>query len=321
MKKRLKQIVSVILPLLLGVFLVYFAYSRFTDEQLYEVRNHVVNADYRYVGIATLFSVLSVWGRAYRWNFALKYMGYRPSTRLNVMAISIGYLMNLTLPRSGEFSRALVLQKYQGVPFDKSFGSIVSERVIDLICLLGIVVLALGFQYEVLKGFLLHRIPVPLLLYIGVLSVFVVVLVGVWVWKSNWKLLLVFKQKVRGLVEGVVSIFKMPYKKGFFACTLLIWGGYILTFYFGIFALEATSSMSFGMVMAAFVAGSFAITFTNGGFGAFPLLISELLVLYGISAAAGTSFGWILWTTQTALIVVMGVGALLLLPLMYRKNE
>lgn len=321
MKSKVSKFLNITLPLLLGVFLVYYAYSSFTSEQLEIMKGHFKNANYNYIVVATFFSIVSLWSRAYRWNFALEYMGYKSKTSTNLMAISIGYIMNLTLPRSGEFSRALIVQKYEKIPFDKGFGTIVSERVVDLVCLLLCVFTVFVFQYKVLKDFLLERIPVQKLLVFGVV-LFCCFVVGVLVFLySNWKPVLFVKRKIAGLIEGVVSIFKMPKKGVFLLHTAIIWITYILTFYFGIFALEETSTLGFGMIMAAFVAGSFAVSFTNGGFGAFPLIISELLLFYGISQEAGTAFGWILWSSQTGLVVVMGALSFLVLPLLYRNKN
>lgn len=318
MKRRVSKFLNITLPLLLGVFLVYYAYNSFTPEELETMKGHFKNANYNYILLATFFSVVSLWSRAYRWNFALEYMGYKSKTSTNLMAISIGYIMNLTLPRSGEFSRALILQKYEKIPFDKGFGTIVSERVVDLLCLLICVFMAVVFQYSVLKDFLLERIPVQKLLVLG-LVLLTGFIVGVCFFLySNWKPVLFVKRKIAGLIEGVMSIYKMPKKGAFLLHTLIIWITYILTFYLGIFALEETSGLSMGTVMAAFVAGSFAISFTNGGIGAFPLIISELLFFYGISQETGTAFGWILWSSQTALVVVMGALSFLILPLLYK---
>lgn len=237
------------------------------------------------------------------------------------MAINIGYLMNLTVPRSGEISRALVLQKYQQIPFDKSFGSIVSERVVDLICLLLCVFTALILQYDLLKGFLLNYVPVNQILGLGLLAMMGFVLVVLAFMYVTWKPILFVKRKLKGLVEGVNSIFKMPQKIEFLFYTCVIWMGYIATFYFGTLALQETSSLSFPMLMSAFVAGSFAVSFTNGGFGAFPLILAEILVLYHISSVAGTAFGWILWTTQTAIVVLLGALSFLFLPLYYTRKK
>lgn len=321
MKKTVNKLISIILPLALGVFLVYYAFAKFTKEQIEEMVMHFKGADYSYIIIASIFSIISLWARAHRWKYALNYMGYTSSTATNFMAINIGYLMNLTVPRSGEVSRALVLQKYQQIPFDKSFGSIVSERVVDLICLLLCVFTALILQYEVLKDFLLQYVPVDQLMWLGLLAIVGFALVVVVFMYVTWKPITFVKQKLKGLVEGVNSIFKMPTKVEFLFFTLVIWFGYIATFYFGTLALAETSVLTFPMIMSAFVAGSFAVSFTNGGFGAFPLLLAELLVLYHISTVAGTAFGWILWTTQTAIIVVLGALSFFLLPLYHTRRR
>lgn len=321
MKKTVNKLISILLPLALGVFLVYYAFAQFTQEQMEEMVMHFKGADYSYIIIASIFSVISLWARAHRWKYALNYMGYPASTATNFMAINIGYLMNLTVPRSGEVSRALVLQKYQQIPFDKSFGSIVSERVVDLMCLLLCVFTALVMQYDVLKDFLLQYVPMEQLAWFGLLalvSFVAVILVFVYV---SWKPITFVKRKLKGLVEGVNSIVKMPTKLEFLFFTLVIWLGYIATFYFGTLALAETSGLTFPMIMSAFVAGSFAVSFTNGGFGAFPLLLAELLVLYHISTVAGTAFGWILWTTQTAIVVVLGALSFFLLPIYHTRRR
>ncbi|MGG5507860.1 MULTISPECIES: lysylphosphatidylglycerol synthase transmembrane domain-containing protein [unclassified Myroides] len=321
MKKTVNKLISIILPLALGVFLVYYAFAKFTPEQIEEMMLHFKGADYNYVIIASIFSIISLWARAYRWKYALNYMGYPASTWTNFMAINIGYLMNLTVPRSGEVSRALVLQKYQQIPFDKSFGSIVSERVIDLVCLLLCVFTALILQYDVLKDFLLRYVPVEQLAWLGLFALIGLIgLILIFLYVT-WKPIAFVKRKLKGLVEGVNSIFKMPTKLEFLSYTLVIWIGYIATFYFGTLALTETSTLTFPMIMSAFVAGSFAVSFTNGGFGAFPLILAEILLLYQVSSVAGTAFGWILWTTQTAIVVVLGALSFLLLPIYHSRRR
>lgn len=236
------------------------------------------------------------------------------------MAIAVGYLLNLTIPRSGELSRAAVLQKYDNIPFDKGFGTIIAERLIDLLFLLLFVATALLLQYKQLMGFITEQIPVKQLAIIG--GVFTItVIVGLYLlYTSNWKVFVFIRKKITGLVEGVLSIFKMPHRIPFLIHTLIIWIGFVLTFYFGTKALPETSEISLGVTMVAFVVGSLAISFTNGGFGAFPLLIAKILLLYGISLTAGTAFGWLLWTTQTASIVILGGLSFLLLPIVNKEK-
>lgn len=320
MSPQLKKILNISLPLLLGVFLVYYAYSKFTPEQITEMTSYFKGANYNYIMLSSVFSLVGLFSRAYRWKYGLNYLGYSSNFLNNLMAISIGYLLNLTVPRSGEVSRALVLQKYQKVPFDKSFGTIISERLIDLVCLLLFVGTAFLLQYNQLKDFLLEKIPFEKLLTL--LAVLVILgIVGIYLlFYSKWKFFTLIRTKIKGLVEGVLSIFKMPNRVGFLFHTAIIWISYLLTFYFGTLALTETNHISLGVIMVAFVVGSLAVTFTNGGFGAFPLMISEILLLYGISATVGTTFGWILWTSQTAIIVLMGGLSFLLLPV-FNKNK
>lgn len=308
------------LPLLLGVFLVYYAYNQFTPTQLEEVKSYFRSADYFYVVLSLFFMIISHASRAYRWKYSLQYLGYHSSFLNNFMAIAVGYLLNLTIPRSGEISRAVVLQKYNKIPFDKGFGTIIAERIIDMMFLLFFVALALVLQYNQLMEFLSQLIPLTeLLVLLGVLAL--TGIVGLYLlYTSQWKLFVFIRKKISGLVEGLLSIFKMPYRVPFLIHTLIIWISFVLTFYFGTKILPETSAVSLGVTMVAFVVGSLAISFTNGGIGAFPLLIAKILALYGISLTAGTAFGWILWTSQTVMVLVLGGLSFLLLPIVNRKK-
>jgi len=320
LNEKIKKALSVGLPLLLGVFLVFYTYNKFTDQQLDEMKGYFQNANYGFIVISSVFSIISLASRGYRWRYSLEHMGYFSQFRNNFSAVCIGYLMNYTVPRSGEVSRALVLKKYNDIPFDKAFGTIIAERVIDLFILIGFILTALVLQFDQLKSFLTATVPVEKLMYLGFIGVFgfiVVVLLFVY---STWKPILFIKDKISGLIEGLLSTFKMPNRVPFLTHTAIIWISYVLTFYSAIFALPETSDISFGVIVTAFVVGSLAVTFTNGGFGAFPLMIAQILVLYNIPETAGTTFGWILWTSQTALVVLLGGLSFLLLPILNRKK-
>lgn len=316
----LKKIVNIGLPIILGVFLVYYAYHQFSAEQIEEMKGYFRSADYTYILLSLLFMKVSHASRAYRWKYSLQYLGYASSFWNNFMAISVGYLLNMTVPRSGEISRAVVLQKYNNIPFDKGFGTIIAERIIDFVFLVFFVFLAFVLQYQQLVEFLSAKIPiVQLIAILG--SLFVLGVVGILlVYKSSLKFFVFIRTKIAGLVEGVLSIFKMPHRIPFLIHSLIIWVSFVLTFYFGTKVLPETSEISLGVTMVAFVVGSLAVTFTNGGFGAFPLMIAEVLALYGISITAGTAFGWILWTSQTALVIALGGLAFLFLPLINKSK-
>ncbi len=277
------------------------------------------NADYTYVSLSLLLAVSGYVLRAYRWKYTLAQIGVEPEFRLNFLAVCIGYFVNLTIPRSGEVSRALILKKYRNIPFDKAFGTIIAERIVDFFLLMAFIIAAIIMEYGTLRDFLLFYIPVQklfILVAIGICGMAVSVYLY---FKSDWKLILLVKSKVEGLKEGALSVFQMPHKGPFLFQTLLIWLSYVLMFYTTTFALHETAGIGFGTVLVAFVIGSLVITFTNGGFGFFPPLISKILLLYGIAEAAGTAFGWIVWTSQFVITIFLGVFGFLALSFVRKR--
>ncbi|GAW88016.1 lysylphosphatidylglycerol synthetase family protein [Flavobacterium psychrophilum] len=266
--------------------------------------------------VIALFGFIS---RAYRWKYAIQHLGYQTHFYNNLMAVCVGYFMNLTIPRSGEFSRALVLKNYENMPFDKAFGTIVAERVVDTLIFLLFVFASLLFQFNVLKNYVLTKIPVENLIILASIGfVGFVLFLLLWIY-SNWKIVSAIKEKLSGLIEGMSSILKMEQKWKFLFHSFFIWFTYILMFYVTIFALKETSNISFGAVIIAFVFGTLAVGFTNSGFGVYPLLIAEIFMLYGVPDTAGTAFGWLTWASQTILMIVLGGLSFLFLPILNRK--
>ncbi|WP_225990342.1 MULTISPECIES: lysylphosphatidylglycerol synthase transmembrane domain-containing protein [Flavobacterium] len=311
---------SITLPLLLGVFLIIYSYNSFTPEQRTEMFRHFANADYSYVAISLFFALTSYISRAYRWRYTIEHMGYQSPFLVNFFAISIGYFLNLTIPRSGEVSRAVALKNYSGVPFDKGFGTIISERFVDLILLILCISVTLILQFDVLKEYVSQKIPLEELLVYG--SVLIILFAGTILFYKYSRLqwVLKIKRKVSGLVEGSLSVFKMPNKWPFLLHSLYIWVAYVAMFYVSIYALPETAHISLGAVATSFVIGSLAITFSNGGFGVYPVVIGAILLLYDVPEAVGTAFGWIVWTSQIVFVIFLGGLSFLLLPLLYRKK-
>ena len=320
MKKKISNLLSILIPLLLGVGLMIYSYNSFTQEQLQEMKGYFITADYNYVLISLLLAVSGYVLRAYRWKYTLTQIGVVPNFKLNFIAVSIGYFVNLSIPRSGEVSRALILKKYQDVPFDKAFGTIIGERIVDFFILLFFIFLSLIVEFDTLKSFLLSYIPIGKLILILAIG-FIGFLFSLYLYfYSKSKFILSLKSKIEGLKEGALSIWNMPSKWEFLTYTLLIWLSYVLMFYITTFALEETSSITFGTALIAFVIGSLTVAFTNGGFGFFPVLIAKILFLYHIPLEAGNAFGWIAWTSQLIITVFLGLFSFLLLPFV-KKNK
>ena len=319
MKKKIGKWLSIVLPLFLGIYLINYKYNEFSPAQLSEIKSYFKNADYIYIYLSLVFALFGFLSRAYRWKYAIEHLGYTAHFYNNLMAVCVGYFMNLTLPRSGEFSRALVLKKYENIPFDKAFGTIVAERVVDTLIFLLFVLASLVFQFNVLKEFISAKIPIENLLILGLVGlVGFLVFILVWLY-SKWRIVAIVKTKLSGLVEGMVSILKMKNKWAFLFHSLFIWLTYILMFYITIFSLKETSTISFGAVTIAFIFGTLVVGFTNGGFGVYPLIIAQIFMLYGVPDTAGTALGWLAWASQTILMIVLGGLSFLFLPVLNRK--
>ena len=319
MKKQIGKLLSIIIPLILGIALIIYQYNSFTAEQLSEIKSYFKNADYFYVYLSLFIALFGFWSRAYRWKYSIEHMGYHSKFHNNFMAVCICYFINLSIPRSGEISRALVIKKYEDVPFDKAFGTIIAERVVDTLIFFLFVIAAFLMQFKVLKDFILATIPfekLMILLTVGIIGIIGFILI--WIY-SNLKIVHFLKEKLAGLVEGMTSILKMEKKWAFLFHSFFIWFTYLLMFYITIFALKETSNIGIGAVIIGFVFGTLAIGFTNSGFGAYPLLISQIFILYGVSNTAGTAFGWLVWTSQTVLMIILGGLSFLFLPLLNRK--
>lgn len=298
----------------------YYKYNEFTPAQITEMKGYFKNADYFYVYLSVFVALFGFISRAYRWKYSIEHMGYQSHFHNNLMAVCVAYFMNLTIPRSGEISRALILKKYENIPFDKAFGTIVAERVVDLFIFFLFVVVSFLVQFDLLKDYILAKIPLEKLMILAVIGVLgFIFFILIWMY-SNWKIVSTLKEKFGGLIEGMMSIVRMKNKWWFLFHSFFIWFIYILTFYVTIFALKETSHIGFGAVIIGFVIGSLAIGFTNSGFGAFPLLIAEIFMLYGIPDTAGTAFGWLAWISQTILMIVLGGLSFLFLPILNRNK-
>lgn len=320
MNPKLSKFLQIAIPLGLGVFLIWYIYQSFTPEQLVETKRYFADANYGYVILAVLLSALSHLTRSYRWNFMLEPLGYRPKLANNFMAISVAYLMNIFIPKSGEVSRAVILDKYEKVPFEKGFGTIISERIVDLLFLLFFTALALAIKFEVLYEYILEGIS-PSLLYIGIIATFVVIIsIPLYIKFSKSNINKKVKSFVFGLKEGVFSIIKMRKKRAFLFHTVIIWGLYLLSFYTALQALPDTADISFGTIIITFVVGSFTFAFTNSGFGTYPAAIAGILTVFGIAKTVGIAFGWIVWISNISSIVLFGVLSIILLPLYNRKQ-
>ena len=237
------------------------------------------------------------------------------------MAVFITYLANYGIPRSGEVLRAAVLTNYEGVPFQKSFGTIIAERIADLIVLLSIVAITLLIQFDFIFELLEKSFQPKKLILFGTIGIVFFALFFLYLKKSKSKLALKVRRFVGGLLEGILSIFKMEYKWAFIFHTLFIWVMYLMMFYVTTLAVDDLKGVSLGALLIAFIAGSFTIAATNGGIFVYPLAVGSAFTLFDIPENPSIAFGWIMWSSQTLMIIILGSLSFLLLPIYNRKTK
>jgi len=298
--------------------LVWYSLSKVSIEELLV---YAKNADYKWILVGMFLGLLSHLSRAYRWRFQLEPMGYRIKLNNSIMAVFATYLINYTIPRAGEVARASILTNYEGVPFEKGFGTIVAERIADMIVMLGIIAMTLFLQFDFIYSFLVERFnPSKLVVGLGALAV-LVFLFFTFVKQSQSKFALKIRTFINGLIEGALSIFKMKKKWAFIFHTLFIWGMYVLMFYVTSFAIQDLEGISAGAILIGFISASFSIAATNGGIGSYPLAIYAAFSIFGIPEEPSIAFGWIMWASQTLLIIVFGGLSLVYLPIYNRHKN
>lgn len=267
---------------------------------------NIKHANPVWVLLSFLFSVLSHISRAYRWRFMLEPLGYKPQLKNSVIAVMTGYFANTFVMRSGEVLRAMALQQTDQVPFEKAFGTVVSERIADLIMLLLVMVIALSINSTALLDYFKEDAnPIPTIIVLVVLLTAGVIVLRL-LKKSKNPLVSRLRNFGLGILEGVKSILKMKKTGAFIGHTLFIWFMYIAMFWIVTLCVPGLKDVPFGTILAAFVIGAFAMSATNAGMGLYPLAMATVFTFFGFKEIDGNTFGGIIWGTQTLFNVLLG---------------
>lgn len=326
--KTLKSFLTIVISLAFAGFFLWLA-LRGLDFKV--IQKSLAKANYLWVAFAAVFALLAYWFRAIRWNLLLEPMGHKISSSNALWSLSFGYLMNLTIPRSGEVARATALYGVEKVPVDKSFGTIILERVVDLICMLGFLGLTLIFKYEAILAFYknsgININPNKILLVVAGLAV-----AGV--------LFFVFKNKfvnvpvlgkiigfIDGIIQGLTSIFKLKEKGKFIIYTLGIWISYYFAAYLVCFALPETSDFTFADGFFIIVVGTLGMIIpASGGIGAFNLAMKYGFMALFLAMGKSAEFGGEMGLTYSFIslplqIVVMLVMGLISIPMLAKARN
>ncbi len=321
MKETIKYTLSLAIA---GVLLWYV----FRDIDATTLFNKLAEVRYGWVVAAGLLLLFTYGVRAYRWNILLHPLGYRHLTVFRTfVAVAIGYFANLLVPRMGEVSRCGVLKRLEDVPVTTSLGTVVAERIIDLLSLLTITLLLFIVEFDRLSRFITSFASDKMsgigdnLFAIYTLSGVAVVLLGVAFllarrWKDQLQQNRLFQKVqsfVREVLRGLTSVRRIENQTGFWVSTFLLWTCYFLMSYVVFFALPETEGLTAWAGVAVLVMGSFGMAApVQGGFGAFHALVSGILVLYGVVESDGVLFATVIHGLQTITFIVLGVIAFVL---------
>lgn len=336
MKKKPSQILKIALPLGIGCYLLWHFYNAMDSDTKAVFFHAIKTADYTWIFLSLVLGWVSHVIRAYKWKFLLNPLSLNPKFSHRYHALMVGYIVNLLIPRAGEATRAALLYRTDQISFSKSFGTIIGERVFDLMVLGIIFLIALVLSFDDILA-LKTLIDQPLedgghsfswaLLILILLVMGVITFVLLWLKIESFRLK--FKRFFKEVIEGVFSIFKSKQPLAFIAYTFLMWGLYIA--YFGIcfLAFEQTSDFPLAGILVGFIAGTLGIMFTNGGIGAYPYLVG-LVVTYYIGGnvmdkneaiGIGKALGMVIWTSQTLGMIILGLISMVLIPNNFGKEK
>lgn len=331
MMKKVYSVLKYLIFLGIGIFLTWWQLSKMIPLQKVQFKDSLLNAHYIILLPVFIVTILGHISRAVRWKILIEPMGYRPTTTNTFYATMCGYFANTFLPRAGEILRCTLLSRYEKIPVTKLFGTILLERIFDLFCYFIIIIITILIQVETVSDFIKTKmnqitsikqsIPIWIIILILLFLAGMFFIIVRWVLKryKDHKYVIKLKGIHIGLREGFTTILHLKKRKKFLAHTLFIWSTYLFEIYIGFSALSATSSLGIGAAFSVLSLATLAMIVSPGGLGAFPLAVQQVLLIYNVD---NISFGWLMWSVTTGIIIV--VGSICFGLLMYQnknKNE
>ena len=320
----LKTFLTIAISLGIAALFMWFALK---GMEFKKIAGYFAKANYFWVFVAAVFGLLAYWFRAVRWNLLLEPMGYKISNSNALWTISFGYLMNLTIPRSGELARSTALYGVENVPVEKSFGTIILERVVDLICMMGFLGLTLIFKYDAILSFYQYVTaekskttePASNVKWFVIVGISALLGILFFALRKKLKQFPIYQKVInfaKGILHGLTSIFKLKQKGKFILLSLAIWVSYYLAAYLVCFALPETSDFTIADGFFIIVVGTLGMMVpASGGIGAFHLALKLGIMALFLSLGknpeeggeVGLSYAFISHTMQLVIMIVMGI--------------
>ena len=308
-----------LLPIFIGVFCIYYS---FKDISFSEFKEYFTKINYLWVFVGISLGALSHISRSYRWKFLIEPLGYKLGFINSVLTVFSAYLINYTVPRAGDIARGTMISKYENIPFEKAIGTIVAERAVDVLCILIIILIGLIIEFDKISNKLIDFVEESDFSTV-LLSVLIAVTVTAMVYFviKRFKFYKKIKSFLSGLIDGITIIFKMKNRNQFIFHSIFIWLMYVLMFYFTSKAFVDLNQVTFFQLTISFTLAALSIMLSNGGIGIYPLAVEESLGWYGVQSATGLAFGWVMWLSQTLMVVIFGGLSLFVLPFINRSKS
>ncbi|MBP7506749.1 MAG: flippase-like domain-containing protein [Prolixibacteraceae bacterium] len=326
MKKKILNILKYIAFTSLGITLFWLVYRDQDFNKIFSTLKNDVN--YFWVILSLFLGLLSHISRTLRWKIALEPLGEKPRTINTFITVMAAYFMNLLLPRMGEFIRCGLLSKYEKIPFPKLFGTVITERIVDVIMLFILFLIVGILEFDVLVNFgkqnpevienAISIIKSPLL-WIGL----VLLISGIIIYfklrkkRSGENQI---EKIIAEFIEGIKSVITMKRYKEYIAHTIFIWLMYFLMLYCVFFSLDFTKHLGPEAGLTTFVMGTLAMLApVQAGIGAWHFMVEKSLLLYGVESMNGKIFALLAHTSTNALIILLGVICIIILPIVNRN--
>jgi glycosyltransferase 2 family protein len=316
-----------------GLLLVWWQLHGMTDKEIADFKYALLHANYILVIPVVIMNLSSHLVRSMRWKLLMEPLGFKPSLKNTFAVTMVGYLANSAVPRLGEILKCSLLSKYENLKTDKLIGTIVIERVFDLICYFVFICITVIIQIDVIENYVKeklaalgsdHGFPIwaKLLLVLFIFAVIYFVFKKIILLYPNNILLQKIKNFIAGIFTGIASVRNLKKRRLFLLYTLFIWAMYLLQLYVAFSALESTAHLGIKAACSVLSLSTLAMIVTPGGLGSFPIFVSQTLAIYTIEKSQGEAYGWLIWGVSTIMIIVVGVIASVLLPYINKnKNE
>ena len=333
MRKRILTILKVVFFLSIGFFFIWIFLQQLSPKERQEIIVSLKQANYYWVLISIVAGGLAHLFRAERWRLLMKPVGYNAGHLNTFFAVMTGYLANLALPRLGEVTRCGILHKYEKIPVNKSFGTVIAERSVDMIFFLLLFFINIWIFWNQLAHYVNANVFDPVSqkiidishnttqMWIAGISLAAIITLGFIIrsFFHHAKFYIKIKNIIKGFLDGLKSVFLLEKAALFILYTILIWLMYFLMVYLCFFSMPETANLSVGAGLSVMIFGSIGIMIVQGGIGVYPAIVAETLFIYGIAEVKGYALGWITWSAQNLMIVAFGILSLILLPIFNRK--